>query len=39
MKSGIFKNAIYKMLLQIVYLLYMYEEHFSKNNFSSQLGL
>ena len=32
MSSGLFENVIYKMCLQIIYLIYMYKEDFALNN-------
>ena len=32
MSLGLFKNVIKKMYLQIMYLIYMYEEHLASNN-------
>ena len=32
MNSGSFKNLIYKMCLQIIYLIYMYEKDLVLNN-------
>ena len=32
MSSGSFKNVIYKMCLQIIYLIYMYKKDLTLNN-------
>ena len=32
MSSGSFKNAIYKMCLKIIYLIYMYRKDLALNN-------
>ena len=32
MKSGSFKNVIYKMYLKIIYLIYMYKMDLASNN-------
>ena len=32
MSSDLFKNAIYKMCLKIIYLIYMYKEDLALNN-------
>ena len=32
MSSGSFKNIIYKMCLEIMYLIYMYKKDFAFNN-------
>ena len=32
MSSGLFKNVIYKMRLQIIYSIYMYKEDLELNN-------
>ena len=32
MKSGSFKNVIYKMYLEIIYLIYIYKEDLALNN-------
>ena len=33
MSSGSFKNVIYKMCLQFIYLIYMYKQYLALNNF------
>ena len=32
MSSGLFKNVIYKMFLEIIYLIYMYKKDLALNN-------
>ena len=32
MSSGSFKNVIYKMCLEIIYLIYMYKKDLASNN-------
>ena len=32
MSSGLFKNVIYKMYFEIVYLIYMYKKDLALNN-------
>ena len=32
MSPGLFKNVIYKMYLDIIYLIYMYKEELASNN-------
>ena len=32
MSSGSFKNVIYKMCLEIIYLIYIYEKYLAQNN-------
>ena len=32
MHSGLFKNIIFKMCLEIIYLIYMYKEDLALNN-------
>ena len=31
MRSGQFKDVIYKMCLEIIYLIYMYKKHLTNN--------